>query len=348
MATAERPDLPDANDLAVELDAETKDVLDELIDGEQHSTKLRKKTGLSRQALHRRLDRLENLAVIATEKKQPAEGGQARKHARLTDRGEELIDEGLIEGITDTNQNVETLADRLDELGRELRSELDRKPSRFDVHDTAEREASQVRDEFDRDLETLRGEIENVERQARRAKELAGEAQSDDLSSTVSTLETRVKGLKSTVDRLETRTTTYETRLDELERAAQRRDRQLDAILEHVSGLCIQVDRHDDRLEEAESTATAARGKVDRKTDEMDETLGKAVRTINDNADHVDRKIRAFDRRVNQLEDALEDATDLDESIRAKEEWIENLEEEIRELSDDFYEQQRDDGGLFF
>ena len=44
MATAETPDFPGARELAVELDAETKDVLDELIDGEHHTTHLDRKS----------------------------------------------------------------------------------------------------------------------------------------------------------------------------------------------------------------------------------------------------------------------------------------------------------------
>lgn len=354
MSTAEEAEQPGVRELSVQLDADAKTVLDELIDREQHTTYLKKTTGLSRQALHRRLDSLEDLGVIATEKKQPAEGGQKRKHARLTDRGQELIDDGLIEGITDTNQNVETLADRLDELGRELRSELDRKPSRFDIRQVAESEAEEARDEFDRDLDKLREEIDIAKRIAERAKELAAEANEEDLSRTVSRLETRIKGLQGRVDHVQTQAEGCKARLDELEQGARRRDRQIGALLAHVSRLCIQADARDERIATAESHAAGAKrtarrqkDRVDETLDDVDETLDDALGTVNRNSRHTKKKIRGFDRRVNRLEDALEDATDLDKSIRECRSRIVDLSEECREVRSELRE-AKNDGGLFF
>jgi chromosome segregation ATPase len=347
MSTAEEPEQPGVRELSVQLDAEAKDVLDELIDGEQHTTYLRKTTGLSRQALHRRLDTLEDLGVIDTEKKQPAEGGQARKHARLTDRGEGLVDDGLIEGITDTNQNVETLHERVDELGRELRSELDKTPSRYDMQRLAEDQAEDVREEFTQDVQDLRDRLENIHREANRAKEMAAEAGKEDLSRTVDRLETKIEGLESRFDRVEPRAEEWESRLAELEQGCRRRDRQIEALLTHVSRLCREADARDERIDTAEANSATAKRTVRREKERMSETLEEAVHTVNRNADRSDKQIRGFDRRLNRLENALEDATDLDKSIREYERRIQDLREECHELRRELRE-AKDDGGLFF
>ena len=347
MSTAEEPEQPGVRELSVQLDAEAKDVLDELIDGEQHTTYLRKTTGLSRQALHRRLDTLEDLGVIDTEKKQPAEGGQPRKHARLTDRGEGLVDDGLIEGITDTNQNVETIHERVDELGRELRSELDKTPSQYDMQRLAEDQAEDVREEFTQDVQDLRDRLENIHREANRAKEMAAEAGEEDLSRTVDRLETRIEGLESRFERVEPRAEEWESRLAELEQGCRRRDRQIEALLTHVSRLCQEADARDERIDTAEANAATAKQTARREKERVSETLEEATTTVNRNADHIEKKIRAFDRRVNRLENALEDATDVDESIREYERRIQDLREECHELRRELRE-AKDDGGLFF
>lgn len=347
MATAEKAGQPGVRELSVQLDAETKDVLDELIDGEQHTTYLRKATGLSRQALHRRLENLEDLGVIDTEKKQPAEGGQARNHARLTDRGEELVDDGLIEGITDTNQNVETLHERVDQLGRELRSELDKTPSRYDMQRLAEDQADDVREEFTQDVQDIRDRLENIHREANRAKKMAAEAGGDDLSQTVDRLETEIEGLESRFDRVQPRGEEWETRLAELEQACRRRDRQIEALLTHVSRLSREADARDERIDTAEANAATAERTARQEKERVNETIEEATNTVNRNADHVEKKIRAFDRRVNRLENALEDATDVDESIREYERRIEDLREECHELRSELRDAKDGDGWFF-
>jgi len=333
------------HNFAVRYDAKMRDLLMQLTDGEEHTTRLREETGLSRQNVHRRLDKLAEQGVIITEVKQPAEGGQERKHARFTEKGEQLVDDGLLDAITDTNQNVLGLQEQLDRVSRQLQEQLDSLPTENQVRNTADRRARRVREDLRGDIQNLQEEIEQLREETRKGR---SQLRSTDgkLEDRVSAAEEQFNDLETTLKSVEHRTDRIAGRVEELEDGT--RSRQLDDISEDVTRLCSQVGDLEERVETAINDAAKAckiardtRKDVNEKLDEHQAMFDEYEKSLNNNTDRFKNRLIEFDRRIGEIEDSLQDATEIDDSMAEMESRLQDLRDRWLELSEDVEKEKR-------
>lgn len=171
MMTAEHSlDSADVDRVASVLDGEARDLLQVAAEGDAYTARIRRETGLSRQAIMRRVSHLEERGIVVSEIDTPAAGGQPQRHVHLTEFGQRLVEAGLLDKITDTNSNVRGLHQRLDELEADLRDALDNKPDHGRVR-TIAREAAESATETLPDAEridTLEQTVDELESQIRR------------------------------------------------------------------------------------------------------------------------------------------------------------------------------------
>lgn len=122
----------------VELDRKSIEVLKAIQQngGKANTSEIRARTGHKNNIIHYRYDKLEDLGLIETEAGQDdTSSGLPPTIARLTDKGEEELAEGLLSG-------TELPPDTIDELtGR-----LDRLESRLDTRDDASQTADPLQE----------------------------------------------------------------------------------------------------------------------------------------------------------------------------------------------------------
>jgi DNA-binding MarR family transcriptional regulator len=131
-------------------------VLDEH-DGAAGTSTLREESGLTRQQIHYRFDSLAERRLIEVDRAGHNPDYGEENVARLTDRGRELLDAGLLDNIQAPNENLEALGRRMDKLRTDLNQqkwELKRKHRRR-VRSTA----SDLRDEREERLGDLEGRL---------------------------------------------------------------------------------------------------------------------------------------------------------------------------------------------
>lgn len=258
----------DVEQFAAELDGETRDMLSLLAEGERNTSTIREETGMSRQKVNRRLDRLEERGVVSNEIKPPEAGGQPQRHARLTDRGEEAIEADLLEKIHDTNTNIGHVRDRIDAIEQRL----DHAATTEYVDENLERRFRLDFKRLERNIETLESDVERAQRTAEDARKAtgrrAGEAE-ERVESVASRLDDRFDALDSRLDSLEAAGGTLddldaETRLRGLDRSVRLLFARVTAVenilaelaeeqghlSERVRDLEAEADRREERLTE--------------------------------------------------------------------------------------------------
>jgi chromosome segregation ATPase len=343
MATTAEAEAPDSVvELAGKFDAQTRDLLAELTSAECHTTQLREATGMSRQQVHNRLEDLEERDVVATEIRKPDAGGQKRRHARLTEYGEGLIDDGLLDKIHDTNVNVEALRQKLSHVQTELRRELRAKPEPEDIDWRAESIANREMEPLERDLEDLTAHVENLEKGLGQLRAEVSE-NDEDLRDLVGQLQADATEAAAGVDRLARRADDLDARLGELEEG--RRADRLDAVVAHLAELFDRVDDLEDDTDSAIGKAASAKRTAKTLDDDLREEMEEHRGVINSNASKQQRSLGKFDRRLSRLEDALADATDLDESIAGFEERLDKMRSDWLDLHEKIQEERS--GGWF-
>jgi len=327
MATTEEGDVPPAVvELAGAFDARTRDLLDELTAGESHTTFLREATGMNRQTVHRRLDDLEERGLIETETRAPDSGGQPRRHAVLTEYGEQMIDDGLLDTIHDTNKNLLALEQRITKIHSELEKEIERQPGRAAVKRMVSGEVDQRIGSMERQVENLEEKVDKYERWISDARKAAGKVD-DRLSS-------RIDGVERTAEVARDEARNQGRELDRLEarvEALEERERaRAGAILAHIRGLF-------DAIDELEEQVAAVESEQRERADQAEEAIADvrggvdAVRQSIDTLEETARNLYGFKTEAESRLDDLEAAEGDSETLRQR---VESLEEDLETLQE--------------
>lgn len=118
--------LLDAHDLELaDFTAADRDFLRALVEEEEATTSAIRSYGLKRKQIHYRYDSLADDGLIEVDKVGlENHDGRKQNAATLTDLGEQLVDAGLVEEVTDPNTNLEEMNRRIDRAVDSLTGEV--------------------------------------------------------------------------------------------------------------------------------------------------------------------------------------------------------------------------------